>query len=83
LTDGYMTVRDGDKADGSGTILHEIKLVGARPPGDPKDLGYEFESFPFTMGTHGRVLFYVGLWGVGKDAWIQIDDAAITCSTPF
>jgi len=82
LTDGYMSVRDADKADGSGRIIKEIKLVGARPPGDPKDRGYRLESFPFSMGTYGKVLFYIGLWGVGKDAWIQIDEAAITCRTP-
>jgi hypothetical protein len=83
LTDGYMSVRSGDKDDGSGTILKEIKLVGARPSGNPTDKGYRLENFQFNKGANNRVLFYVGLWGVGKDAWIQIDDAAITCKTPF
>jgi hypothetical protein len=83
LTDGYMSVRDGSRSDGSGTILNEIKLVGARLPGNGNVNGYRLESFNFRRGSSGKVLFYVGLWGVGKDAWIQIDDAAITCRTPF
>lgn len=83
LTDGYMSIRDADKNDGSGRIIHEIKLVGARSPGEGNIKGYRLESFDFKMGGFGKVLFYVGLHGVGKDAWIQIDDAAITCHTPF
>ena len=79
LTDGYMTVRDADKDDGSGRIIQEKKLVGARSPGEGNVNGYRLEAFNFTMGTFGRVLFYVGLCGNGKDSWIQIDDAAITC----
>ena len=78
-----MSVRSGNKDDGSGTILNEIKLVGARPSVNLADKGYRLESFQFNKGANSRVLFYVGLWGVGKDAWIQIDDAAITCKTPF
>src|SRR5215475_7100425 len=31
LTDGYMTIRDADKDDGSGRIIRQIPLVGARP----------------------------------------------------
>jgi|CXWL01.1.fsa_nt_gi hypothetical protein len=81
LTDGYMTVRDADKADGSGRIIHEIKLVGARSPGEGNIKGYRLEQFEFKMGASFKVLFYIGLHGVGKDAWIQIDDAAITCRT--
>lgn len=82
LTDGYMTVREGNVANGTGRILREIKLVGARSPGDGNINGYRLENFDFKMGQSGKVLFYVGLWGKGKDAWIQIDDAAITCKTP-
>lgn len=82
LTDGYMAVRDGSRSDGSGTILNETKLVGARPPGNGNVNGYRLESFNFRMGSSGKVLFYVGLHGIGKDAWIQIDNAAITCKTP-
>ena len=78
-----MTIRDADKNDGSGKIIHEIKLVGARSPGEGNIKGYRLDSFDFKIGAFGRVLFYVGLHGVGKDAWIQIDDAAITCHTPF
>lgn len=83
LTDGYMTIRDADKSDGSGRIIKEIKLAGARSPGDGNIKGYRLETFDFKMGGFGKVLFYVGLWGKGKDAWIQIDDAAITCHTQF
>jgi hypothetical protein len=83
LTDGYMTIRDADKNDGSGRIIHEIKLVGARSLGEGNIKGYRLASFDFEMGAFGKVLFYVGLHGVGKDAWIQIDDAAITCHTPY
>jgi hypothetical protein len=80
LTDGYMSVRKGDKSDGSGAVIKEIKLVGARPPGgDPADKGYHLEGFSFDTGDQARVLLYVGLWGVGKDAWIQIDDVSLTC----
>jgi hypothetical protein len=66
-----------------GTILNEIKLVGARSLGNGNVNSYCLESFNFKMGSSGKVLFCVGLWGVDKDAWIQIDDAAITCRTPF
>jgi hypothetical protein len=84
LTDGYMTVRSGDKADGSGKILSEIKLVGSRPySGNPNDKGYYLHSFSFNKGSNSRVLFYVGLWGNGQDSWIQLDDAAISCKTPY
>ncbi len=83
LTDGYMSVRDGDKADGSGRILSEIKLDGANPPGAPQDHGYAMKSFEFTWGASSKVLFYVGLWGNSKDAWIQIDDANIACEVPY
>ena len=31
----------------------------------------------FASGDLRRVLIYVGLWGVGPDAWIQIDDFVI------
>jgi len=74
LTDGYMTIRDGDKADGTGKILNEIKLTGGHD--------YRKEWFEFKMGSHRQVLFYVGLWGNGKDSWIQIDDASIFCKLP-
>ena len=37
------------------------------------------ETFNFKMGSSGRLLFYVGLWGKGKDAWIQIDDVTVSC----
>jgi hypothetical protein len=29
------------------------------------------------------VLFYVGMWGNGRDAWIQADDVVVQCPTPF
>ena len=76
LTDGYMSVRSGDRKDGTGAILREIKLVGSGHQ------GYRRESFTFNKGTNKTVLFYVGLWGVGKDAWLQVDDAEISCPTP-
>jgi len=31
----------------------------------------------FASGDLRRVLIYVGLWGVGPDAWIQNDDFVI------
>ena len=79
LTDGYMSVRDGSKSDGTGKILNEIKLVGPRTGGRGNISGYRQETFNFKMGSSNRLLFYVGLWGKGKDAWIQIDDVTVAC----
>jgi hypothetical protein len=82
LTDGYMNVRVADEEDGSGKMVHEHKLIAARYSGDGDTQGYRLERLNFKMGAVGKVLFYIGLWGNGQDAWIQIDDVAVTCNTP-
>jgi hypothetical protein len=82
LTDGYFTVRAAPDRKGDGRILHEIKLVGPGPKND-KNANYNNYSFTFQSGTMSEVQIYVGLWGMGKDAWIQIDDLALSASTPY
>jgi hypothetical protein len=80
LTDGYMSVRDRSLySDGRpGRILNEIKLVGAGTP-NPEHKNYNLYTFHFNSGGGGKLLFYVGLWGKGKDAWIQVDDVTVSC----
>jgi hypothetical protein len=78
LSAGYMSVRDGEKGDGSGTILREQRLVGARTCASDHN-GYAFTTVKFSRPQSGRVLVYVGLWGHDEDVWIQIDDAAVSC----
>jgi len=34
-------------------------------------------------GNNARVLFYIGLWGNGKDSWIQIDEVFLSVKTPY
>jgi hypothetical protein len=69
LTDGYFSVREARELNGNGRILTEQKLGG------PCD--YFPKSLNFTTGDSDRILLYIGLWGNGKDAWIQIDDFVI------
>lgn len=66
LTDGYFSVREARELVGNGRILNEVKLVGPSP--------YNTFSFKFATGNVDRVLFYIGLWGVGRDVWIQVDN---------
>jgi len=69
LTDGYFSVREARELNGNGRIITEVKLVG------PTD--YREFRLNFTTGNLNRVLFYIGLWGTGRDVWIQIDDFVI------
>lgn len=74
LTDGYFSARAAAELNGEGTILKEIKLVGPGPAG-PHGNGYSKFEFEFDVPPGlTNVLVYVGLWGVGPDAWIQVDD---------
>lgn len=82
LTDGYMTVRSDQSSTGRDNIIEEIKLVGAGIP-NPEHKNYNQYSFRFNPGKVRNVLFYVGLWGNGQDSWIQVDDVAITCFSPY
>ncbi len=75
LTDGYMSVRPYNS---DGSVIKEIKLVGAGSP-NPQNRHYNFYTFNFNSGSSNKILFYVGLFGNGRDAWIQVDDAAVSC----
>lgn len=78
LTDGYFAVRGAAELDGDGPILAETKLVGSAPDSlECQDTSYTQYEVTFASGDLRRVLIYVGLWGVGPDAWIQIDDFGI------
>ena len=73
LTDGYFSVREARELNGNGRIMTEVKLVG------PSD----YRKFELNFTTNfSRVLFYVGLWGTGRDVWIQIDDFIVAEKTP-
>lgn len=74
LTDGYFSVREARELNGNGRIITEVKLIG------PTD--YRKVELSFTTGNLNRVLFYVGLWGTGRDVWIQIDDFIIAEAAP-
>ena len=60
LSSGYMSVRDGEKADGSGAILKEQRLVGARTCASDNK-GYALTTVAFPRPQSGKVLVYVGL----------------------
>jgi len=77
LTDGYFSVRGAAQLNGNGRILKEIKLVGPGPV-NPDHRGYNLYRLDFNSQEFSRVLVYVGLWGVGRDAWVQVDDVEIT-----
>lgn len=74
LTDGYFAVREARDLNGNGTIIKELKLVGSPPRAGLESNGYGFEYFDFFTGSNESILIYIGLWGIGRDAWIQIDD---------
>jgi len=80
LTDGYMSVRNDkeNRPDRSFSVIRETRLVF-----DPSRPDYSPYQFDFYTGINTRVLLYVGLWGIGTDAWIQIDDISISTQTPF
>jgi hypothetical protein len=71
-----MSVRPAVPAGQPGPVINEIKLVGPTPPDNN---GYKQFVFPFPRPSTG-VSFYVGLWGNGRDAWIQIDNVVLQCS---
>jgi hypothetical protein len=79
VTDGYMAVRGANQGEDPGPVINEIKLVGPTPP-DPANAGYKQFRFEFRRPPTSGILFYVGLWGNGRDAWIQIDDVVMECS---
>jgi hypothetical protein len=73
VTDGYFSVREARERNGEGQIITQRKLVGPGPT-NPDNADYNEVSFSFDTGDLSTVLIYVGLWGNGQDAWIQIDD---------
>jgi hypothetical protein len=77
LTSGYIAVRNDKerRPDGNFDVINELKLVG------PSD--YREFTFEFNPGANPRVLFYIGLWGNGKDSWIQIDNVSLSQITPY
>jgi len=81
LTYGYMTIRGGDGTT-FGPPIHETPLTGPGQP-NPQNANYNLYGFKFNSGNSSQLLFYVGLWGNGSDAWEQVDDVGLSCSTPF
>jgi hypothetical protein len=81
VTDGYFSVRGGDGKN-SGPVIAEKKLVGPNQP-NPSNANYNLITFQFPSNNGQPMLFYVGNWGNGKDNWIQIDDFAVACQTPY
>jgi len=79
VTAGYMTIRAWNGAPGP--VVNEIWLVGPGPY-NPSNGNYNQYLFHFNPGNASRVLFYVGMWGNGQDAWVQTDDVVIQCPTP-
>jgi hypothetical protein len=77
LTGGYMSVR---QAYGDWHIINEVPMVGPGPVGDN---GYNQYVFDFYPDSTSSVVFYVGMWGNGQDAWMQIDDVVVQCQTPY
>jgi len=80
LTGGYMSVRYWNGQPGN--VISEIQLVGPGPY-NPAHGNYNQYVFHFNPGNNGYVLFYVGLWGNGTSAWIQVDDVIVQCPTPY
>jgi hypothetical protein len=78
MTGGYMTIRSWSSGN---PILHEIPLAGPGPA-NPPNANYNFYTFSFVADAYSA-MFYVGLWGNGQDAWIQVDDVVVSCPTPF
>jgi len=81
LTDGYMSVRQTNSDGSVGNVIKELKLGASPVNSDNKN--YNFYTFDFYRPVSNSILFYVGLWGNGQDSWIQIDDVAISCRTPY
>lgn len=81
LTDGYMSVRQTNSDGSVGDVIKELKLGASPVNSDNKN--YNFYTFDFYRPVSNSILFYVGLWGNNKDSWIQIDDVAISCRTPY
>lgn len=81
LTDGYMSVRPYNGDGSVGSVINEIKLIGAGAP-NPQNRGYNLYTLNFNPGNNNKVLFYAGLWGNGNDSWIQIDDVEFSCVSP-
>jgi hypothetical protein len=79
LTDGYFSVRAAPELNGEGQIITERKLAGPNPSNPSQD-NYNRYVLRFNSNGWRRILVYIGLWGVGKDAWIQIDDVKISNS---
>ena len=79
LTNGYITVRRDGGGGNQGAIVAEGRLTGPRPAGNPADNGYQLFEIDFATGNSTKLLFYVGLYGNGKDSWVQVDDVTILC----
>lgn len=79
LTDGYFSVRNDkdNRPDENFDVINEIKLIGPSPA-NPDNADYNPYEFDFETGSNNRVLLYVGLWGVGPDAWIQVDEVSLS-----
>jgi hypothetical protein len=75
-----LTIRKDNGNHTQGPIVSEVKLVGARSPGDPKDNGYQLVDTEFATQASTSMLFYVGMYGTNKEPWIQIDDITIACA---
>jgi hypothetical protein len=80
VTDGYFSVRGGSGGEPS-AVINEVKLIG--PWTAPQNVDYRKYTFDFNSGNFPQLLVYFGLWGNGQDGWMQIDDLAISCPTPF
>lgn len=80
LTDGYFSVREARQLNGDGRILTERRLVGPSPA-NPANGNYNKYGLEFDTHDLQRILIYVGLWGKGVDAWIQIDGVEIRTPT--
>jgi hypothetical protein len=80
ITDGYFSIRGGDGQNVS-PVINEIKLIG--PSTAPDEVQYRQYTFDFNSGNFSQLLFYVGMFGNGRDAWLQIDDVGVSCQTPF
>jgi hypothetical protein len=62
--DGYFTVRAG--RDVNGRIITEQRIAG--------DGTYREYILRFDSGDLKDITIYAGFWGVGADAWMQMDD---------
>jgi hypothetical protein len=76
VTDGYISVRPGYDGQTPGDVIKEIKISEPTPPANN---GYKEFTFDFAK-PNSDIIFYVGLWGNGRDGWIQVDDVAISCT---